>query len=357
MRIVGVEDDVVVAREGHHRGERHLVAAASDEHVPPEVLRRSQLQVGMLRVAGELPVLLHALQEIGHPAGVGLDVDGDETREVLEHAVPDEARHRRHRLEGMSEDVPRRVRVHALAVGRQMRRAGIVDADRTTEALDLRPQREVVAVVQVPAGDRVRPHVEADRAQVGRPARLGDGALHVLQRQHRGPAQPTGCGGRILRAPVVVGQAAGGEQRGVLELAPEELAADGRVEDLDVDALAVHVGEPARRTEAGLARCLEALEAAHQRGDELRRVEGILAFRRQRFPLDQVRAASGLEPRRAIAEFRRNVAFPDVGRLHLMGVGVDDPAAVAHGTPPLRSSIVQPRRRTPGCSPARPDRA
>ena len=311
----------------------------------------------MLGVARELPVLLHALEEIRDPAGVGLDVHHGEAREVLEDPVPDEAHHGAHRLEGMRQDVPRGVRVHAVAVGGEVGRARVVEADGLPQALDLGPEREVVAVVEVAAPDRVRAEVEADRAQRGRAPRLGARQLDVLEGQHRRPAQALGGGGRVLRAPVVVGAAAGGEQRRVLELAPEELPADGRVEDLHVDPLAVHVGEAALGAEARLARRDEALHALHEGGDEVGRVEGVLPLGGQRLALDQVLAPAGLEPRGARAELGSDVALPHVRGLHLMGVGVEDPAAVAHGPPPVSASILQPPPRIPESSPSRPDRA
>src|SRR5262245_49187462 len=74
VRIVGVEGEVVVAGELDGGRQGALVAAAGDEDVAPEVLRRSHLQIRVLGVAREIPVLLHALEQIGHPAGVRLDV-------------------------------------------------------------------------------------------------------------------------------------------------------------------------------------------------------------------------------------------------------------------------------------------
>jgi len=138
---------------------------------------------------------------------------------------------------------------------------------------------------------------------------------------------------------------------------PEELPADGRVEDLHVDPLAVHVGEAALRAEARLARRDEALHALHEGGDEVGRVEGVLPLGGQRLALDQVLAPAGLEPRGARAELGSDVALPHVRGLHLMGVGVEDPAAVAHGPPPVSASILQPPPRIPESSPSRPDRA
>src|SRR5262249_1485719 len=83
MRIVGVEGEVVVAgqRDGSRQGP--FVAPAGDEDVAPEVFRRSHLQMRVLGVAGEVPVLLHALEQIRYPAGVGLDVHDAQPREAL----------------------------------------------------------------------------------------------------------------------------------------------------------------------------------------------------------------------------------------------------------------------------------
>src|SRR3989441_4233610 len=185
-------------------------------------------------------------------------------------------------------------------------------ADGLPEALDLGPEREVVAVVEVATPDRVRAEVEAHRPERGRAPRLGDRELDLLEGQHGGPAQALGRGAAVLRAPVVVGAAAGGEQRRVLELAPEELPADGRVEDLHVDSLAVHVGEAALGAEARLARRDEALHALHEGGNEVGRVEGVLPLGGQRLALDQVLAPARLGPRGAPAGPGGDVGLPHV---------------------------------------------
>src|SRR6266851_764150 len=70
-------------------------------------------------IAAELPMLLHPLQPVRNPSAVGFDMHDRETRELLEHAEPDQTRHRRHRLERMRQDVPARMRVHPLAERRQ----------------------------------------------------------------------------------------------------------------------------------------------------------------------------------------------------------------------------------------------
>ena len=103
-------------------------------------------QILMLGVAAEVPMLLHPLQPVGHPSAVGLDVDHLQLREFLEHAVPDEPRHRRHRLERMRQDVAADVGVHPIAERRHRRRGRFMRRDRLAELFDLRPQRQIVVV-------------------------------------------------------------------------------------------------------------------------------------------------------------------------------------------------------------------
>ena len=117
------------------------------------------------------------------------------------------------------------------------------------------------------------------RPRRGRGApRFFDGEIDRLHRQHRRPAQAVGRRRAVLRAPVVVGAATGGQQLRIVELPTEQLAARRRIEHLGVDALLVHVGEARGGAEAGLAQALEALHAAPERGDELGRVEAVAAL-------------------------------------------------------------------------------
>src|SRR5690348_6800891 len=104
MRIVGVPQKIIIAAEFDHRLERALVAAACDEEVAVEVFAGLHLQFGMLGIAAELPMLLHPLQPVWNPSAVRLDMHDRKAREVLRYAEPDEARHRRHRLERMRQD-------------------------------------------------------------------------------------------------------------------------------------------------------------------------------------------------------------------------------------------------------------
>src|SRR4029453_13129108 len=87
-----------------------------------------------------------------------------------------------------------------------------------------------------------------------------------------------GRGCAVLRAPVVVGATAGGEDLRIVELPPEQLPARRRIEHLDVDALLVHVGEARGGAEVCLAQAPEALHALPESGDELGRVEAVAAL-------------------------------------------------------------------------------
>ena len=69
----------------------------------------------MLGVAAELPVLFHALQPVGSPAAIALDVDDFELREFFKDTEPDQAGHGRHGLKRMGENMAAGMRVHAVA--------------------------------------------------------------------------------------------------------------------------------------------------------------------------------------------------------------------------------------------------
>ena len=299
----------------------------------------------MLGVAGELPVLLHALQPVGEPAGVGFDVHHLETGMAFDHAVPDEAHHRHHGFEGMGDDVAGGVGLHAFAEGGQVGRAGIVDAHRLAEGLNGGPQAFVGLVVQIASAHRVGAHVKGARAQLGGAPGLLDGEIRCLHRQHGGHAQALRGGGAVAEAPVVIGSADGGEQLKVAELLAEHLPADGGVEHLGIDPVAVHVAQPRGGAEAFGPGLLVLFHAARSGLQELLGVHGVaavllgngLAFHHHA----GAAAAQVAHPRRPVGEGRVDALPPDARRLHLVGVGVEHPKAVAHGH--FRRSRINPK--------------
>ena len=211
-------------------------------------------------------------------------------------------------------------------------------------------ERIVVAVVQAAAGHRIRAQVEADGAFRGRASGFLDRQIDGLDREHRGPAQPLRRRPAVLGAPAVVGAAAGRKQLGVAELAAEQLAADGGIQDLHVDALAVHVLEPRLGAEARLARVLEALHSLRQRRQEVGRRERVLALLgRERLALDRdgLARAHLLEPWRALPEALVDPLPPEAGGFHLVTVGVQGSAScagVGHGGTSRGSLHPTPRR-------------
>ena len=265
-------------------------------------------------------------------------MDDAQLRMAFDDAEPDQAHHRHHGLEGMGDDVAGGVRLHALAEGRQIGRARVVDAHRQAELLDGRPQRVVRFVVQIAPGDGIGAHVEAGGAQPGDAARFLHGEVRRLHRQHRRHAQPPRGMAAVFQAPVVVGAAHGRQQRRVLELAPKHLAADRGIEHLRVHAVFVHVADARARLEAFGAALFVLLHAARGGFEKLLRVHGVVAVLlgdRLAFhahagaPVAHVADARG-----AIGEDRIDVVRPDVRRLHLVRIGVDDAIAVAHGVLP-----------------------
>src|SRR5207247_103436 len=84
MRIVRVPQEVVVADDVERRLHRRFVAAERDEEIRFEVFARSLGQVLVLGVAAEAPMLLHALQPVGNPSAVRLDLYDLELRISLE---------------------------------------------------------------------------------------------------------------------------------------------------------------------------------------------------------------------------------------------------------------------------------
>ena len=106
------------------------------------------------------------------------------------------------------------------------------------------------------------------------------------------------------------------------------MRSEGRVDDLNVHALLVHVAKPRCRIEPGLEAPLEALHLAFRRLGELGARERELALGSERFAFDH--QATVLHRGSPTAKSRIDVFSPDLGRLDLMSVGIDDPESIAH---------------------------
>ena len=198
------------------------------------------------------------------------------------------------------------------------------------------------------ATDRVGSHI-ITHAAVGRGAfGLFDCFLRFLHGQGRGPAETFGRFGGVVRGPVVIGPATGRQQFGVTELATEHLAGIGRVENLDIHALLVHVHEAACGAKAGF---FGAFKAVHGLIGSLEKRFGrhrvFALFTGKRLAFDQKGAAS--RPR-CLAHPGRfgligvlHMPFPQPVRLHHMRIGINNFESVTHGQfPPLRAAFLSP---------------
>ena len=216
---------------------------------------------------------------------------------------------------------------HAVPEGGQVGGAGVVDAHGQSEVFDGCPDRVVVFVVQVAIRYGIGADVEPGGSVRGRSQGFLDGEISGLHREHGGPTQPLGGTATVFATPVVVGGAHGGEQFGVGELLAEDLPADGWIEDLDVDTVPVHVGEPRLWPKAGSARLLVFLHAFGGRLEELLGVHGVAAVLfGDRLPFDahaDPAVAHVVDARCPVGECRRDVVLPHAWGFHLVGVRVD----------------------------------
>src|SRR5271165_5244457 len=137
MWIVSVPQKVVVADYIERGFHCRLVATERYEEVAFEILSRAFAQILVLRVAAEVPMLLHPLQPVRNPSAVGFDLHDAQLGKFFDDAVPDETSHRGHRLERMRQDVAGDVGVHPVAERLDGRGARIVSGNRAPELFDL----------------------------------------------------------------------------------------------------------------------------------------------------------------------------------------------------------------------------
>ena len=217
-----------------------------------------------------------------------------------------------------------------------------MDAQRDAEVLDDGPQRVVGFVMQVAAADGVGSHVEAGGTLGRRALGFLDREIGCLYGEHGRHPQPFGRGAAVLQAPVVVRTADGGQQLGVVELLAEHLAPDGGVEHLRIDTVGVHVRQARLGPESLGAGLLVLLHAARRRLVELLRVHGIAAvLLGDRLALHAHACATVThvaDPGRTVGESGVDVVGPDVRRLHLVRVRVENAKTVAHACLPLANA-------------------
>src|SRR5438874_710823 len=299
-----------------------------------EVLRRQLRE----RLAGRQPVpvalegVVHAVHVVRHPPGVGLDADDAELRVALEDA----AQHQRpHDVLAAADDGEKRVHARPAYRGAVARRED-VEGERQPE-VDRRLPEVVVRRRIVVLDARVAGHHHAAEPH----RRDRPDVLDALRgRAHRGlsDAEQAVRVRRAIRAePAVVGVAAG---LLVIEVAVvADGHADGRIDDLGRDAVALLVGHPRLGIPTA---AVEILEARAHEADLLRRLArgGDDAERdRHLEPLDHEDVAHPLDVldvRRAVAELRVDVVDERVRRLGDVRVGRDD--RMAHPARPPRST-------------------
>ena len=190
--------------------------------------------------------------------------------------------------------------------------AARVDADRDVEALGRLVEREDGRVVEVAAGDRAV-QGQRDRPELAHgPGRLGHRVVDRRERQRGRRPQPLGVRRAVGGEPVVERTAAGHLEAGVTDRPQPE--GERAIEDGDVDALAVHVGEPgvwidpARAVERRLLEALGCPRAAAGAGRHEPAVERVP--RRSTIVADDARPA--VQERRVEVLFPRLVGLPDV---------------------------------------------
>src|SRR3989441_8520655 len=175
---------------------------------PYTTLFRSAREVRRLDGATPLDVLVHPPEEPGRPAAVALEEGDAEAGVALEDAAHAHADARLHHLERVAHHVTHDPPVESLAGLLDVRHlpgAAFVEADRHAEALELGPERVVVRVMPVAAVDRVRAHEHGPEPELRHgAARLGDGRVDVVRREHGGAEQPRRVLGAEVGEPLVV---------------------------------------------------------------------------------------------------------------------------------------------------------
>jgi hypothetical protein len=223
------------------RDERNgaLLRLAAHVHLTTgEIFARLPLALGR-ETPALLDVLVHPVDEVGHPADARLEARDAEPRMPLEDAAQHERRRRDHHVEREAHDVDLEVVVEALRAEHGKMDAGCaVDAERHVELLAAGVEIPQIRVVEVPAlqdrGDHRRDEPEPLRLAHD-PDRRGD----VLDRHERDAEHAGGELPAVAGEPAVVeARELGGECRVGEARKPESGA---REEDHRVDALAVGV--------------------------------------------------------------------------------------------------------------------
>ena len=346
MRVVGGDDDVVVADRLHHLAERLLVGVGGDVALAEEVLARELRDLDLRAGPELLPRLVEPPEIPGQPPARALEEGAAEPRVALEHAARGHAAEGHHQLDGISaghadDAAVRGVQVPAGDVVAERGLAGRVKAHGHAQLLDRAPQLLEGGIVDVAAVDRVRVADHRDGAQLTHgPLRLGDRARDVVEGELSGELEPAGIDRAEIPRPVVVGAREGGRYLRVEVVVHQDLAAARAVDDGDVDALDVHglqvglrVVAPRVRERvvrvAGERALLKAL-AHHRRARPLRHLGDLDVADADDGLVGRSLGAPG-EAGRELLERLVQVLLPEAVRLHRVQIAVEDPEPVLHG--------------------------
>src|SRR5262249_32739051 len=130
VRVVGREDQALVADELDDARDGAFLRVAGDEALAAEVLARAQRELGG-GVAPGVHVLVHALEPVREPAAAALEEDDAQPRVALEHAADQEAHAGDLLLVRVRADVAHREVVEAIAARlRHLLRRALVHGER-----------------------------------------------------------------------------------------------------------------------------------------------------------------------------------------------------------------------------------
>ena len=279
-----------------------------------------ELDVTQLRLRVTAVVVVALLRVVRQPAAVDLGEEHVEGREAVEHTGEDELEH----AGGRVVEVHRAGQRHRRLVERRRAAQAHVDRDRLAGLRDRGPQRVVL-------GDdgrlvvRVALEEERDDARHrGHALHLGDRVLDADRRDERGAAEAVGRVGAHLGEVVVV-DAGHGELEVAVGRVDHPVEAVGE-EQLGVDAVEVE------RVDARLGVVATGVDVLEPAPDPL------LVGRapRARAPVERARRVAAREdPRVALVEvlhaghlipvLRGRVRGPQIGRVHQVAVGRDQP--------------------------------
>ena len=247
MGEVGGEEELVLADDGGGVGEHLLVGLGVEVPVALlHVLGGGPAEHGGLVGAAYLPLLVHALEPVRHPAASGLHPADAQIGEAFRYAGEHHADHVAEEADRKTEGVD--LDEALVVVGGEVVDAlgGGVDGEHDAEALRLLVEREVLRASERRVRADGREHRAGVPALGDGAAQLLDGLVDVLQWEERDALEARADGRELLVEEVVVGAA--DSDRDVR--LPDERGGEadrGGVEDGGLHAALVHGVEPGLR--------------------------------------------------------------------------------------------------------------